>query len=467
MSTAAKLPPHIDPDQFVWVMSESKFVYLPTRTLCDHAAVARRLGVKVARTAEQTRACSNLYWQPGLDMIVRDKALIEGGLTDCPGNNLFNVYVPPPEPVGGDPEKAQFWLDLGEFLWGEDLDDILDFLAFKVQHPERKINHALVLGSYEQGIGKDTFLYPLNAALGRWNYMSIQAGLAREWNEKGFNAPFLRKVITQISEVHDLGEGRFSWYDQTKDWCAAPPMTLMVANKHVKPHDIANVLAIIYTTNHKADGLYLPQSDRRHDVKWSQRTRADFEPGGEMANYFGQQDFGMGYWQSIHYLLHEEGHDLHVAAYLRSRDVRAYDPGKTPRHTAAWHEIVQANLDPHTGELAEVIASVTDDFGQPPVALTKAMVLSECGRGNHAELADFLREGKNARRWTKKFEEAGYVTVANPDDQSGRWRVGGVRQLVYAPRELPPAERLKAARALIATGDAAAAAGAEEIEEFA
>ena len=52
-----------------------------------------------------------------------------------------------------------------------------------------------------------------------------------------FNA-FLRRTIVRISEVHDLGPARFQFFDVTKDWHAAPPETLTVADKHVKAYEI-------------------------------------------------------------------------------------------------------------------------------------------------------------------------------------------------------------------------------------
>lgn len=449
------LPPHVDPNQFDWILSESKMLYRPTRTLIDYSSVSRRLGKENTVMIERRRVCSNLFWAPGLPIVIRDKAVIDGALIDCRGNNLFNMYAEPCE-LPGDPALAKFWIDLGVFLWGEeDANDVMDFLAFKVQHPDIKINHALVLGSYDQGIGKDSWLYPVRTAVGQWNWGNVTAGLAREWDSRGFNVPILRKVITQISEVHDLGNERFAWYEKTKDWCAAPPDTLKVADKNVKAHEIANVVAPIYTTNHKTDGLYIPENDRRHFVAWSQRTRSDFESGGQMENYFGEVDFGLSYWKSYWDRVRDRKHDLHIAAYLRTRNVSAFDPGRTPRHTEAWHEIVAANKQPGDDDLADVLDSMADDFGQRPAALTTAMIIQAARRRGFDDVAELFSNTKNARTWPHRLNDLRYSAISNPYAESGRWRFpNGYKQTVYARNDIPPARRLAAARELVESAPA-------------
>ena len=93
----------------------------------------------------------------------------------------------------------------------------------RVQRPEDKINHALVLGG-KQGIGKDTLLEPVKQAVGPWNFCEVspQQVLGR------FNG-FLRSVILRVSEARDLGEfDRFAFYDHLKAFVAAPPDVLRV-----------------------------------------------------------------------------------------------------------------------------------------------------------------------------------------------------------------------------------------------
>ena len=196
----------------------------------------------------------------------------EGGWIEREGCRCFNLYRPPAiEP--GNAAEADPWLDHARKVFGDDADHILRWLAHRVQRPADKINHALVLGG-GQGIGKDTLLAPVKAAVGPWNFheVSPQHMLAR------FNG-FLRSVVLRVSEARDLGDvNRFQFYDHLKAYTAAPPDVLRCDEKHLREYTVLNCCGVIITTNHKADGIYLPPDDRRHFVAWSDLPKQDFVP---------------------------------------------------------------------------------------------------------------------------------------------------------------------------------------------
>ena len=123
-----------------------------------------------------------------------------GRLVRPTGMPVFNLYRPPViEPRAGD---AGPWLRHVERLYGNDADHIIRWCAHRVQRPDEKINHALVLGG-KQGIGKDTLLEPVKHAVGPWNFIEVspQQVLGR------FNG-FLKSVILRVSEARDLGDVR-------------------------------------------------------------------------------------------------------------------------------------------------------------------------------------------------------------------------------------------------------------------
>jgi len=233
--------------------------------------------------------------------------------------------------------------------------------------------------------------------------------LAVEWTNRGFTAPILRQVITRISEVHDLGTQRFKFYDTTKDWAASPPETLLVADKNVKAHRIQNVVLPIYSTNHKTDGVYLPDEDRRHYVARSPRSRADFQQP-YWRNYWDQwgyeierdderkDEFWRGYWHHI-----KLGADYHVVAYLSQPElIEGFNPGATPPHTPAWHEIVAANRNPQDAELLDVLEAMGEPWWNDPKpdAVTIAQIIAqpECPQA----IIDFFRDPKNSRAWRRE-----------------------------------------------------------------
>jgi hypothetical protein len=455
-----QIPATAKPEHFYWIMAENKFLYLPTRSLFERAAVIRQLGQVAATAIEKKKVCSNLYWAPGKPTFMENVAVIDGALFDYPGNNLLNLYRKP-KPTEGDPAGAYFWRELGEFLLGDDFKRLEQCLAFKLQHPDKKINHAILLGSNKQGIGKDSLLAPVKIGVGPHNFGDVSASNAVEWTGKGFTAPILRKVITRISEVHDLGPGRFKFYDMTKDWAASPPETLLIADKHVKAYSIENVVLPIYSSNHKTDGLFIPPDDRRIDALWSNRVPADFHVD-RWRNYWEFYGYDIvpndvakdEFWQGWYKHLANGGAEDVVAYLMQPSVLEGFSPGATPVHSAAWHEIVAANRNPQDAELMDVLDAMGEpDFSKPmPDDIRPDAILIEqvtrhpqCSAG----LAAYFTDTKLARAWAHRLEAVGYVSVRNPAAQDNLWKIGPRRRMIYAKSELAPAQAQQAVRDLI------------------
>jgi hypothetical protein len=109
-------------------------------------------------------------------------------------------------------------------------------------------------------------------AVGFWNFQEVSPRVSFG----RFNG-FLKSVILCVSEARDLGdEDRFQFYDHMKTYIAPPPDVLRVDEKHLREHAILNCCGVIITTNHKADGIFLPSDDRRHLVAWCDLTKDDF-----------------------------------------------------------------------------------------------------------------------------------------------------------------------------------------------
>ena len=427
------LPKYATKTQFWSILPDGKYMFVPTRQMWDGDKINSLLGQSASRALDNERGCAMLVWAPGEAMIIEDRIIFKGAWRAEAGHRVFNLYVPP-DPSTGDPDKAGPWLELGAKLWGDQLQHMLDVFAFKVQHPDVKVNHAIVLGSVAQGIGKDSWLAPVQRGVGRWNWCNVSARKA--FNDAAVFNAFLESVVLQISEAHDLGDKRFAFYDMTKDWCAAPPDTLMVADKHVKAHPILNVVLVIYTTNHKTDGLFLPPDDRRHFVAWSEVRPSDFEPG---------------FWQSYWGWVESEGAE-HVAAYLATRDVSGFDPKAPPPKTAAWHSIVTASTEPQDAELLDVLDYIGDEtflggVSELPKAITVGLLAREAQHVNH-DFTTWLLDRRNARALSHRFERAGYVAVSS-NRKDGLWRIAGVRHTIYARSDLPAHEQRLAVYELV------------------
>jgi len=317
------------------------------------------------------------------------------------------------------------WLGHIRSLYGDEAEHMLCWLAHRVQRPQEKINHAIVLGG-AQGIGKDSLLEPIKHAVGPWNFAEVSP---RQIMGR-FNT-FLRSVILRVSEARDLGEvDRFAFYDHMKTYTAAPPDVLRVDQKHVNEYSVLNVCGVMITSNHKTDGIYLPADDRRHFVGWSDKTK---------------EDFTTAYWDRLHGW-YTNGGIACVAAYLQKLDLSGFDAKAPPPKTAAFYEIVGASRAPEDAELADVLEAL----GQPE-AVTVDAIHTKAFTMDY-EFAQWFRDRKNARKVPHRLEGCGYVRVEKPDAKDGVFKVTGRRMTIYARRNLPLQERITAAKRL-AEGD--------------
>ena len=363
----------------------------------------------------------------GLPMLIRDRLVSEGGWINRKGVACFNLYRPPTiEP--GSAANAGPWLEHVHKVFGDDAKHILKWLAHRVQHPQEKINHALVFGG-QQGIGKDTLLEPVKRAIGRWNFQEVspQNMLGR------FNG-YLKSAILRVSEARDLGDiNRYQFYDHMKAYTAAPPDVLRVDEKNLREYGVFNCCGVILTTNHKTDGIYLPADNRRHFVAWSDLTKEDFAPG---------------YWNTLWGC-------MRAAATGMSRPISlswTSHPSirRHPLQNPAFWDIVDANRAPEDAEFADVL----DKMGNPD-----AITLLQISTAASVDFKTWITDRRNRRAIPFRLEQCGYVPVRNDARGTGLWVVEKIRQAIYAKAILSVRDRLKAARSLI---DRREAGGAPE-----
>lgn len=422
----------VDLHDFVAYMPMHNYVFLENRETWPASSVDARIPpvqvgiddngkpirIKASRWLDQNSPVEQMTWAPGEPLLIPDRLISQGGWIKRDGCTVLNLYRPPELPPG-DPTKAKLWREHVKKIYPKEADHIIDWCAFRVQFPGDKINHALVLGG-AQGIGKDTLLEPVKAAVGPWNVAEVSpAQLLGRFNG------FLKCVILRVSEAHDLGDiDRYAFYDRMKAYTAAPPDVLRCDEKHLREYHILNVCGVILTTNHKTDGLYLPADDRRHFVAWSDLTKDDFDDG---------------YWSRL-YHWYDTGGLRDVATFLAEHDVSEFDPKAPPPKTPAFWDIVDTSRAPEDAELADLL----DKIDRPEATcLSRLVALAE------PDLRDWLRDRKNRRRIPHRMESVGYVPVRNDGAQSdGHWKVDEKRQAIYAKRELCERDRIAAAQAL-------------------
>jgi hypothetical protein len=440
-------------DDFWAYMPQHNYLFAPVGELWPGASVNSRIPpisvgmdekgepitIPASAWLDRNKPVEQMTWAPGEPKVIRDRLVSGGGWIEHPGVGVFNLYRAPTLALG-DPSKAGPWLDHVRRVYPNDAEHIIKWLAHRVQRPQEKINHALVLGG-PQGIGKDTLVEPVTRAVGPWNVAEVtpQQLLGR------FNG-FLKSAILRVSEARDLGEvNRFSFYDHLKAMIAAPPDVLRIDEKNLREYNIPNLCGVIITTNHKTDGIFLPADDRRHYVAWSEMTKDDFEAE---------------YWTKL-WRWYEDGGFGHVAAYLASYDLAGFDPKAPPPKTKAFWDIVDASRAPEDAELADVIDKLgegTEVSDLLPLAFTLTAVQAKAnalapkdndGNPERSSFAYWLADRKNRRAIPHRLENVGYAPIRNDDAKDGLWKVAGTRQVIYALANRSLHDRLAAATHVI------------------
>lgn len=373
-------------------------------------------GTLASTWLSQHQAVQSMGWDPAEPMIIEDRILADDWVR-APGCRTFNIFLPSAiVPVRGD---VSLWLEHIKMIYPAEADHIVSWFAHRVQCPGEKVNHGLVFVG-DPGIGKDTVIEPVVAAIGPHNFKSVSA--ARFFNSE-FNG-YLKSVMLRIDEVHDLGgESKYAFHDRTKPVLAAPPASHEINEKHIPHHSARNVCGVILTSNH-ADALYLDRSDRRHFVCISDRRKEDFPDG-----YFD----GLYAWFA-------NGGNEAVAHYLAGVDLSAFNAKAPPPKTKGWHAIVAAGMAPETGDLADIIEAL-----QRPAVVTLHTIRRHTTPESALRMVfDDARQRKNI---PKRLRDCGYIEVANPDSPSnGRWSTVTGKMKIYGRQDLTEGERLNAAR---------------------
>jgi hypothetical protein len=328
--------------RYVWVQQLERYVDLQTGAMLSgrafnaaNTSVAPfgRTGVQSAeaefQNARGARKAKIATYRPGMPALIDDENAFGTRVS------AVNLWHPSPiVPLDGVTEAAvRPWLDLVDALFGEPgaeaREHFLDWWAYAIQKPGRKINHALVLLG-EQGVGKDTVLAPLFDAVGMPHNVAV---IKTEQLSGQFNAFLLAQVIN-VQEMANFTKREI--YNKLKDWIAAPPAYIEVNRKNQQPFSIPNIQLWVFSTNYD-DAITLDEGDRRF---WVHRALLD-EPRPR------------DYYQAIYGWYEREQGAAKIAGWLRTRDLSKFNPAAPPPMTEAKRDMVEQSLPIATRWLAE------------------------------------------------------------------------------------------------------------------
>ena len=282
------------------------------------------------RQADGAQVLDGLTYAAGEDAIsARDRSLY--------GNTWVNARI---TPIPGD---VSLWLAHVERLIPDPIErnHLLDVMAFKVQHPEIKINHAVLLAG-SPGAGKDTLMAPFIVAVCGPHYKNQSIV-----DSKSLNSQFGYALESEIMIINELRPDQFKdrreLENQLKPIVAAPPETLTVNRKGLHPYDALNRVLVIAFSNFR-DAIALPPDDRRWFVLWTYAPRMDTADSARMWDWYRTGGFSA------------------IAGYLTTRDVSTFMPGAPPPMTEAKTLMGAHSMSPTEAWLTDQIMGRIGDF---------------------------------------------------------------------------------------------------------
>ena len=269
-------------------------------------------------------------------------ASIKKSLTYFPGyppivDDMINMWRPTElNPKAGD---VTYWLEhIEAFYAKEEVEHLLNWLAYCVQKPTVKPGHAVLMGSQFEGVGKDLWLLPIRACFGKQNVSEIGADSL----SSSFNEWLAHKHLIIIQEIWTGARRELS--NQLKPLLSSPPDEIMVNEKNVSRYPIPNICAAIMLTNHK-DAVSMAAEDRRYFVMWS-------EARPHNSDYY--KEFAL--WVT------DSENQSHVYDYLLKRDISKFNIKAAPPKTTAKLDMVDATMT-RSENLVVVVRDIFADMG--------------------------------------------------------------------------------------------------------
>ena len=231
--------------------------------------------------------------------------------------------------------------DLGE------LNHVLDTMAFKVQNPNIKINHAILHGG-DEGCGKDTMWAPfIWAVCGphlRNKEIMDTDSISSQW---GYALESEVLIINELKEPN--AADRRALANKLKPIIAAPPDMLPVNKKGLHPYMMLNRIFVLAFSNDPVP-LSLPSQARRWFAIWSDAGRMPEAAAKTIWQWYNNGGFEA------------------ISAWLYQRDVSAYNPKAIPGETEFKQNIIEHGMSAAEAYVLTLIKEGTGEFARGIIA---------------------------------------------------------------------------------------------------
>ncbi len=267
---------------------------------------------------------------------------------------------------------CSLWLEHFKVLGLEnaDIEHLLQWMAFTLRHPERKINHGVILSGLE-GVGKDGVFTPLDRALAENATIMDAVSLFSD-----FNAELLGRKFVRINETALGGErGSRNIEEKLKPMLATPPERIWVNEKGIAKFEVRNIFNVAITTNSNHP-LHISPGSRRYFA-----LRSDLDMQGPDGNITPQW---RAYWQRFWAWMRDEAGWEHCVWHLMNRvSLANFDPGLAPPSTAFRRQIQADSRSDLEAAIAELIETREDVFSLPLVRAEDVHQMFTLGRNSN------------------------------------------------------------------------------------
>ena len=251
-----------------------------------------------------------------------------------------------PDHVAGDVTR---WLDHCKDLVTnhDELEHIFNVMAYKVQRPEVKINHAILHGG-DQGAGKDTMYAPFI-----WSVCGAHLKNRGLVDSSSINSAFGYALESEILILNELKEvdakERRALANKLKPIIAAPPETLTINRKGLHPYDMLNRVFVLAFSNDPVP-IQLESQDRRWFCVWSHAPRMCPDKAQTMWAWF------------------KSGGYEAIASWLHTRDVSKFNPSAAPMMTEFKLNLVEQGMSSAESYLVDMMRLRVGEFASGVIA---------------------------------------------------------------------------------------------------
>ena len=275
------------------------------------------------------------------------------GITYAPGDTVFvsregqlygNRWIDArPDVSAVPPGDVSRWMAHCEAMLPEpsELKHCLDAMAFKVQHPRVKINHAILHGG-DEGCGKDTMWAPFIWAVAGPNHRNRSIvdndNLTSQW---GYDLEAEVMILNELKEPE--ARERRALANKLKPIIAAPPETLTINRKGLHPYQMVNRVFVLAFTNDPLP-ISIPSQDRRWFCLWSDAPRMDADEARDLWAWYGAGGFET------------------IARWLLDRDVSRFNPAAAPAVTDFKINMVEHGMSSAESFLVDMMRTRAGPF---------------------------------------------------------------------------------------------------------